>query len=135
MLAHGLQKTAGLFGGSGFSGTLKFFTETMHIPYALALAAIITESVGAFCLIIGFLTRIWALGMGVLITVAAFKVHLAYGFFMNWSGKQKGEGYEYHLLVLGMSLALAALGAGKASVDRAITRNSKDESESRRIKA
>ena len=119
ILIHGLQKTAGFFGGNGYAATMKFFTETMHIPYGLALAAILTESVGAFCLIIGFLTRIWALGIGILISVAVFKVHAANGFFMNWSGKQKGEGFEYHLLVVGMALALLALGGGRASLDSA----------------
>ena len=81
MLMHGLQKTTGNFGGQGFEGTMKMFTETMKIPYALAMAAIVTESVGSACLILGFLTRIWAIGMGILISVAAYKVHLANGFF------------------------------------------------------
>jgi putative oxidoreductase len=46
--------------------------------------------------------------------------HLQNGFFMNWFGKQQGEGYEYHLLVIGMSLALLVTGAGKWSVDKVI---------------
>jgi putative oxidoreductase len=48
-------------------------------------------------------------------------VHSGFGFFMNWSGTQKGEGYEYHLLVLAMTAFLTIRGAGALSVDRAIT--------------
>ena len=48
-------------------------------------------------------------------------VHLPHGFFMNWSGKQQGEGYEYHLLVIGIAIALLITGAGRWSVDRMIT--------------
>lgn len=46
--------------------------------------------------------------------------HLQNGFFMNWFDKQQGEGYEYYLLVIGMSLALLVTGAGKWSVDKVI---------------
>lgn len=120
MLMHGLQKTAGIFGGAGFEGTLKAFTSQMHIPYLLALAAIITESLGSICLILGLFTRFWAIGMGILISVAAVKVHLVHGFFMNWSGKQKGEGFEYHILVLAMAVALLFLGGGAFSLDRSL---------------
>jgi len=134
MLMHGLQKTTGNFGGQGFEGTMKMFTETMKIPYALAMAAIVTESVGSACLILGFLTRIWAIGMGILISVAAYKVHLANGFFMNWMGNQKGEGFEYHILVLGMSLALLFLGGGKASIDAGLS-GPKKEPKSDKFKA
>ena len=40
---------------------------------------------------------------------------------MNWQGNQQGEGYEYHLLALGLVLALIIGGGGKWSVDRAIS--------------
>ena len=41
-------------------------------------------------------------------------------FFMNWFGQQKGEGFEYHLLVIGIALALLIRGGGLLSVDRAL---------------
>jgi putative oxidoreductase len=135
ILMHGLQKTMGLFGGSGFEGTMKMFTENMKIPYGLAMAAIVTESVGSACLILGFLTRIWALGMVILMGIAVYKVHFANGFFMNWMGNQKGEGYEYHILVIGMALALLALGGGKASLDAGMSGSSRREPKSDKIKA
>jgi putative oxidoreductase len=71
-------------------------------------------------LIIGLLTRVAAFGVLCNMVVAIWMVHWPHGFFMNWFGKQKGEGFEYHILVIGMCLALMISGAGKWSVDRAI---------------
>jgi putative oxidoreductase len=119
--AHGAQKMLGWFGGYGFSGTMGFFTGTMHIPAPFAFLAIAAEFFGGLGLIIGFLTRIAAFGIAVNMLVAIATVHSGFGFFMNWSGTQKGEGYEYHLLVLAMTAFLTIRGAGALSVDRAIT--------------
>ena len=51
--------------------------------------------------------------------VAVLTSHAAFGFFMNWSGQQKGEGFEYHLLALALALPIIVKGAGAFSVDRA----------------
>jgi putative oxidoreductase len=118
--AHGAQKMLGWFGGFGFSGTMGFFTGTMHIPAAFAFLAIAAEFFGGLGLILGFLTRIAAFGIAVNMVVAIATVHSAFGFFMNWSGTQKGEGFEYHLLVLAITAFLMIRGAGALSVDRAI---------------
>ena len=61
-----------------------------------------------------------AAGFAVIMVGALVTTHLPHGFFMNWSGKQAGEGYEYHLLVIGISLALLITGAGKWSVDKVV---------------
>jgi putative oxidoreductase len=119
MLPHGLQKTLGLLGGGGFSGTMGFFTG-QGMPAALAFLVILAESAGSLGLIVGFLTRIAALGIGCVMVGAIFMVHLPNGLFMNWDGKQTGEGFEYHLLAIGMALALLLGGGGRASIDRAI---------------
>src|SRR5438270_7134263 len=119
--AHGAQKMLGWFGGYGFSGTMGFFTGTMHIPAPLAFLAIAAEFFGGLGLILGFLTRIAAFGITVNMVVAIATVHSAFGFFMNWSGTQKGEGFEYHLLVLAMTTFLMIRGAGAFSVDRTLT--------------
>ncbi len=119
--AHGAQKMLGWFGGYGFSGTMGFFTGAMHIPAPLAFLAIAAEFFGGLGLIIGFLTRIAAFGIAVNMLVAIAIVHGAFGFFMNWSGSQKGEGFEYHLLVLAITAFLTIRGAGAFSVDHAIT--------------
>ena len=118
--AHGAQKMLGWFGGYGFSGTMGFFTNTMHIPAPFAFLAIAAEFFGGIGLIPGFLTRIAAFGIGVNMLVAIFTVHHKFGFFMNWGGTQKGEGFEYHLLVLAIVAFLMIRGAGAFSVDRAI---------------
>ena len=115
---HGAQKLFGWFGGNGFSGTMAFFTDKMGIPAVLAFLAIMAESVGAVAVIAGFLTRIGALGIGTNMVVAIFMVHLPNGFFMNWVGNQKGEGFEYHLLVIAIALTLVIKGGGKWSIDR-----------------
>jgi putative oxidoreductase len=120
--AHGAQKMLGWFGGFGFSGTMGFFTTSMHIPAALAFLAIAAEFFGSLGLILGFLTRIAAFGIATNMIVAIWTVHRAFGFFMNWTGAQKGEGFEFHLLVLAIAVFLMARGAGAYSVDGAIAK-------------
>ena len=118
--AHGAQKMLGWFGGFGFSGTMGFFTSTMHIPAPFAFLAIAAEFFGGLGLILGFLTRIAAFGIAVNMAVAIATVHSAFGFFMNWNGTQKGEGFEFHLLVLAITAFLMIRGAGAFSIDRTI---------------
>ena len=120
-LAHGSQKMLGWFGGYGFKATMGFFTQTMHIPAVFAFLAIAAEFFGGLGLLLGLLTRIAAFGITVTMLVAIFMVHLPNGLFMNWAGQQKGEGIEYHLLVLAMTVALMIRGAGAFSFDRAIS--------------
>src|SRR5256885_3947232 len=88
--AHGAQKMLGWFGGFGLSGTMGFFTGTMHIPALFAFLAIAAEFFGGLGLILGFLARIAAFGIFVNMVVAIAAVHGAFGFFMNWTGAQKG---------------------------------------------
>jgi putative oxidoreductase len=117
---HGAQKMLGWFGGFGFNGTMGFLENGMHVPAPIAFLAIAAEFFGGIGLILGLLTRVAAFGITVNMLVAIFKVHLVNGFSANWSGTQKGEGYEFHLLVLAMTLFLMIKGAGALSVDRAI---------------
>jgi putative oxidoreductase len=119
--AHGAQKMLGWFGGFGFAGTMGFFTGMMHIPAPLAFLAIAAEFFGGIGLILGFLTRIAAFGIGVNMLVAIMTVHHNFGFFMNWTGTQKGEGFEFHLLVLAMVAFLMIRGGGAFSIDRLLT--------------
>jgi putative oxidoreductase len=118
--AHGAQKLLGWYGGPGFSGTMGMFTGYLHIPAPLAFLAIAAEFFGGLGLIVGFLTRIAAFGISVNMLVAIATIHHSFGFFMNWTGSQKGEGFEYHLLVLAITTYLIIRGAGAFSVDRAI---------------
>jgi putative oxidoreductase len=119
--AHGAQKMLGWFGGFGFNGSMGFLTH-LGIPAPLAALAIATEFFGGLGLIFGFLTRIPALGIAVEMIVAVFLVHMPNGFFMNWVGNQKGEGYEYHLLAIAVAAVLLLRGAGPFSVDRTLAK-------------
>ncbi len=125
MFPHGAQKALGWFGGYGFKGTMDFFTGTMHIPAAFAFLAIAAEFAGSIALIAGVFSRVAAFGIAAVMAVAIVTVHLGNGFFMNWYGNQKGEGYEYHLLALGLALIVIIHGGGKASLDTLIARRVK----------
>ena len=119
--AHGAQKMLGWYGGFGFTGTMGFFTGVMHIPALFAFLAIAAEFFGSLGLIFGLLTRVAAFGIFANMVVAVAMVHVPFGFFMNWTGMQKGEGYEYHLLVLAITAFLMIRGAGAVSVDRLLS--------------
>lgn len=121
ILPHGLQKTIGAFGGYGFKGTMGYLTGTVGAPWIFALLAILAESVGGLMLIAGFGTRVAALGLAGVMAVAITQ-HKANGFFMNWTGAQKGEGFEFHILALGMIVALLILGGGRFSFDRLLSK-------------
>jgi len=117
---HGAQKLLGWYDGYGWTGTMGYFTGTIGLPTAVAALVILIEFFAPFALLVGFLTRFAALGIAAVMVGAIETVHRPNGFFMNWSGKQAGEGFEYHLLVLGMALALMVAGAGRFSLDRRI---------------
>ncbi len=114
---HGMQKVFGWFGGPGFSGAMEGFTMKMGIPTVFAFLAIMAESAGSLGLITGFLTRIAAFGITCNMVVAVAMIHYKYGFFMNWFGKQSGEGFEYHILVVAITIALMIKGGGRWSAD------------------
>jgi len=128
--AHGAQKMLGWFGGYGFTGTMGFFTGVLHIPAPFAFLAIAAEFFGGLGLIVGLLARVASFGILCNMIVAVAMVHVRFGFFMNWTGLQKGEGYEYHLLVLAVTALLMIRGAGAASVDGLLSSRAND-----RIKA
>jgi putative oxidoreductase len=119
--AHGAQKMLGWFGGYGFSATMGLFSSHLHIPAPFAFLAIAAEFFGGLGLILGLLTRVAAFGITVNMLLAVFMVHIHVGFFANWSGTQKGEGFEFHLLALALAIALIVRGGGAFSVDRALS--------------
>jgi putative oxidoreductase len=127
-LPHGLQKVSTLFGGHGFMGTMGFF-EDQGIPSAFAFLAIVAEFLGSLGLITGFLTRIAAFGIFCNMMVAMLMVHMPNGFFMNWSGQQAGEGVEFHILAITLSIVLMIAGAGLFSVDRAFYKSGDEGSD------
>ena len=120
--AHGAQKVLGWFGGRGLEATMAYFTKVQHIPVEFAVLAIAAEFLGPIALFVGFLTRLAAFAIAVEMAVAVYLVHLKFGFFINWSGKQPGEGFEYHILVFAITIALMVNGSGRWSIDRMISR-------------
>ena len=121
MLPHGAQKLLGWFGGYGFQGTMGFLTTQAGLPYPIALLVILVESIGALALVLGLAGRVMAAGVAAVMVGAVVTVHLASGFFMNWAGTQKGEGFEYHILAIALALVVMVRGSGAASVDRALS--------------
>jgi putative oxidoreductase len=121
MFPHGAQKMLGWFGGGGWSQTMSSFEHGLGLPTAVAAIAILNEFLGSISLITGALTRLGALCITANMVAAVYLAHIHNGFFMNWTGTKHGEGFEYHLLALGLALPLILKGGGLASVDRAIT--------------
>jgi putative oxidoreductase len=124
MFPHGAQKVLGWFGGPGITKTLQAFAS-MGFPAWSVVVLMGVEFLGSALLIFGFVTRLWAIGIGVSITICMFMNHVQNGFFMNWLGQQKGEGFEYHILVIGICLALLIRGGGAISVDGNLSSRSK----------
>ena len=121
ILPHGLQKLLGMFGGAGFTATVDYFVSS-GLPAFLAVLIIIGEAFGALGLIVGFLSRLAALGITIIMLGAILTVHIKFGFFMNWAGTQAGEGFEIHILAMGLALVVLIRGGPLLSVDAAITK-------------
>lgn len=120
MFPHGAQKLLGWFGGYGFSGTMKAMSE--GLPSPVVFLVIIGEFFAPVLLIVGFATRFAAASVALIMAGAAY-MHKGNGFFMNWLGNQAGEGIEFHILAIGLALALTISGGGSLSVDKSLTRD------------
>jgi putative oxidoreductase len=117
MFPHGAQHLLGWFGGFGYAGTHGWMTGTLGIPAPFATLAIVVEFVAPIALLLGAFGRLAALGLGAILAVAA-TTHVANGFFMNWIGKNAGEGFEYHVLAIAIAAAIVVRGSGSYSIDR-----------------
>lgn len=127
LFPHGAQKLLGWFGGYGFTGTMEFFTGTLHLPWVIGFLVIMIEFLGSLMLLSGMAVRYVAITVMINFIGIIFISHIQNGFFINWSGSQKGEGYEYHLLVVGIALSLLISGAGKFSADRMVSRKKENK--------
>ena len=119
MFAHGAQKALGWFGGDGLRRTLDSLRKS-GVSSPVAVLAIMAEFLGPLGLAVGLLTRVAALGIAAVMLGAILTVHGRHGFFMNWYGNQPGEGFEYHVLAIGLAVALVLNGAGVWSLDAVI---------------
>jgi putative oxidoreductase len=117
MFPHGMQKLFGWFGGAGLENTIGHYITSYGVLPVITLLVILAEAAGSIALIVGLWSRIVAAGIGLIMIGAIFSVHFQHGFFMNWTGQQAGEGFEFHLLVIGICIALVIRGSGKWSVD------------------
>jgi len=110
-MAHGAQKLFGAFGGPGLSA----FVQMMGpLGYLVAIG----EFFGGLGLVVGFLTRFSAAAITLIMLGAIGMVHGKFGFFMNWMGKQAGEGFEYHLLAIAVLLTIVIAGPGRYAIGR-----------------
>ena len=107
--AHGAQKLFGAFGGPGLSAVVQMMGP-------LGYLVTIGEFFGGFGLIFGFLSRFSAASIILIMLGAIGMVHSQFGFFMNWTGKQAGEGFEYHLLAIGALLPILIAGPGRFAI-------------------
>jgi putative oxidoreductase len=120
MFPHAAQKVLGWFGGYGLMGTYEALTTQLGLAPVIAWAVIWIEFLSSVLLILGLFTRLAAFGIMAIMLGAIALVHLPYGFFMNWGGVKFGEGFEYHLLALGLATATAIMGGGRYSIDRVL---------------
>jgi len=116
--AHGAQKLFGWFGGQGLRETVRTMHDLLKLPIPLASAAVATEFLGGLGLIVGLLSRVAAVGIGVTMLAAIVMVHGRNGLFMDWFGARKNHGYEFHLLAIALAVVLVAKGSGALSLDR-----------------
>jgi len=114
MFSHGAQKLFGWFGGGGPRGTAGFMGQMgFRTPLLMAMFAGLGET-GGLAFAAGFLTPLAALGIAVVMINAITLVHWSKGFF-NGNG-----GFEFPLTLLTVAVAVAAIGPGRFSVDRAL---------------
>lgn len=117
MFPHGAQLLLGWFGGPGLGNSLQLLTTSYHLPWLIALVVILLQFFSSVFLLAGFYTRFWAFSMFFVVVGMIFNGHAEHGFFMNWFGQQKGEGFEFHLLLLGIYTALFFSGGGRYAAD------------------
>lgn len=116
LAAHGAQKLFGWFGGYGLEATGQWMASVGFTPgYLMALLAGSAEFFGGIALVLGLLTRPAAL-VAAFTLLMAMTVHIGNGLFLS------NNGYEFALILLAASLALAIQGGGTFSVDARLSR-------------
>ena len=122
LFPHGAQKLLGFFGSYGYSATMEALTTQMGLPAIVAFSVIIIEFFGSISLILGLFSRFWAVSFAAMFAGIIGTTQWEHGFFMNWFGNQAGEGYEYSLLIIGLSLSVLINGSGKWALDTVISK-------------
>ncbi|GAA3720419.1 DoxX family protein [Gordonia hankookensis] len=114
MIAHGVKHGRSLDGTAGWFGSIGF-----KQPKLQAQASAVVEVGAGAAIVAGAGTPVAASAVVGTMAVAARSVHLPNGFFIT------SEGWEYVANLSVAAIALAALGPGKWSVDRALGLDSK----------
>src|SRR4030095_4587726 len=116
---YGMQKLFGWFndfgGGVGIKETTMRLREK-KIPLPIISLIIIGQSAGSVALMLGCFSRIAAAGNFIIFT-GALVSHASDGWVMNWSGKKKGEGIEYFVMLLSILTVIIIRGSGPLSID------------------
>lgn len=121
LFPHGCQLLLGWFGGYGFAASMNYLTSAERLPWIVSFAVILLQFFGSLAILAGIWGRFFALAMTCLFIGMIVTTHWPHGFFMNWSGAQSGEGFEYHLLAIGMSVVVLVIGSGAWSIDALLT--------------
>ncbi|WP_114941426.1 DoxX family protein [Mucilaginibacter endophyticus] len=124
MFPHGAQLFTGWFQGSGYTGSMNYFSS-LGLPPLIGFLVIFLEFFGSVFILAGLFTRLFAFACICLVMGMILMVHIHIGFFMNWYGLLKGEGFEYHILMLSMLVSLLVAGSGKAGIDTLFTNKNK----------
>ncbi len=132
-VAHGAQKLFGVWGGPGLRGTAAYLEQIGFSPgFPWAVVVAVVELGGGLMLVAGALTVAAAFALLVDVAVATWKVHLANGFFVNWTlAPGRGHGYEYHLVLLAALVCVILAGPGAFSVDGRRARDAESEAAGR----
>lgn len=101
---------------------MNYFTTSENLPWLIAFMVILLQFFGVLLIIAGLAGRLMAFAIIGLFIGMILTTHFDHGFFMNWMGDKNGEGFEYHLLVIGLALSLLIHGSGKFSGDYFLTK-------------
>jgi putative oxidoreductase len=123
-IAHGAHILFGFWpspgiGTGGLDLTAQSFAAMGLAPaFPLAVLAGVIQTAGGVLLAIGWFTRVAAPLLSIVVLVAIWKAQWAYGFFLNWVGaSDRGQGFEYSVLLLAALICLSLTGAGEWSID------------------
>lgn len=111
---HGTQKALGWFGGPGWQGTIDSWSSMTGLPLVLASLVIVLELALCLALFFGFLTRLAGIGVVAIMTGALLTLGRHTMLFSD---------LELPIILWSAGLALACLGGGALSIDRAISKN------------
>ena len=121
-IGHGCRKLFGWFGGHDYQETPKQLQRLGEkMTQVLMTLAGSAQLLGAFLVLFGLWTRLGASLLFAEVFIGIPLAHLEHGFFLNWKNLPgKGNGIEYNIAIMGLTLSLMLAGAGPFSLDVAL---------------